>query len=178
MTLPFSAPWDESAFSQSLGSGLIWFSEPDALSLSHGPKAFSSSWILLKTSRPMPQTDSWSSLPPPHVGRHPSPHHHHPHPHPNNPPTPTHPTHNRNHPQITRFMGPTWPPCWPHEPWYQGQHWSHATCYDESRVSLYHSTFHLFLGCNAPLASFQQHAEKIGDSHYSCRGWLWAMDSK
>ena len=33
----------------------------------HGPRTFSSNWISLKTSQPMPQTDSWSS-PPSHVG--------------------------------------------------------------------------------------------------------------
>ena len=36
----------------------------------HGPRTFSSSWISFNTSRPMPQTDSSSSLPPTHVGRH------------------------------------------------------------------------------------------------------------
>ena len=35
----------------------------------HGSRLFSSSWILLKTSRLMLQTDSWSSLVPPHVGK-------------------------------------------------------------------------------------------------------------
>ena len=36
----------------------------------HGPRTFSSGWISLKTSRPMPSTESSSSLPPTHVGRH------------------------------------------------------------------------------------------------------------
>ena len=36
----------------------------------HGPRTFSSVWISLKTSRTMPQTDSSSSLPPTHVGKH------------------------------------------------------------------------------------------------------------
>ena len=35
----------------------------------HGSATFSSSWILLKTARPMHLTDAWSSLSPQHVGR-------------------------------------------------------------------------------------------------------------
>ena len=55
------------------------------------------------------------------------------------------------------------------------QHWPNAI-FDDG-VSLYHSgrrfrKFHLFLGCNNPLA-FQQHAEIFGHAHYSFRGWLW-----
>ena len=34
----------------------------------HDPNMFSTSWISLKASSPMPQTDSWLSPPPPHVG--------------------------------------------------------------------------------------------------------------
>ena len=40
-----------------------WSGELDA-----SPKTFSISWISLKTSRLMPQTDSWLLPPPPHVG--------------------------------------------------------------------------------------------------------------
>ena len=36
----------------------------------HGPRTFNSGWISLKTSRPMPQTDSSASLSPTHVGKH------------------------------------------------------------------------------------------------------------
>ena len=35
----------------------------------HGPRTFRSSWIFLKAYRPVSQTHSWSSLPPPHVAR-------------------------------------------------------------------------------------------------------------
>ena len=35
----------------------------------HSPRMLSSSWISFETSRPLSQTDSWSSLPQLHVGR-------------------------------------------------------------------------------------------------------------
>ena len=56
-------------FFQCLGSGWSWSGGLDALSCPHGPRAFSNSWVSLKTPRPMPQTDSWSWLPPANVGR-------------------------------------------------------------------------------------------------------------
>ena len=44
-------------------------------------------------------------------------------------------------------------------------------------ISLYNSghrvrEFHMFLGCNNPLC-FQQHDEKLGHAHCSCRDWIW-----
>ena len=51
------------------GSGWSWSGEWTP-SRPHVPRTFSSDRISLKTSRPMPQTDSSSSLPPTHVGRH------------------------------------------------------------------------------------------------------------
>ena len=44
------------------------WSRSDEQDFPHGPRMFSSSWISPKTSRPMPQTDSWPSPLPPHVG--------------------------------------------------------------------------------------------------------------
>ena len=35
----------------------------------HGPRTYNSNWISLNTCKPMPSTDSWSSLPSSHVGR-------------------------------------------------------------------------------------------------------------
>ena len=57
------------------------------------------------------------------------------------------------------------------------QHWSKTTFNDDSRASLCHSVhraweFHLFPGCNNPLA-LQQNDEKLGHAHYRCRDWLW-----
>ena len=68
VTMSFSVIWWETAFSQCPGSGWSWSGELDALSFPCGPKTFSNSWISPKTSRPMPQTDSWSLPPPLHVG--------------------------------------------------------------------------------------------------------------
>ena len=68
-TVHFSVSWGGSIFSQHPGSR---WSSSDELNwvpclCQHSSKMFSSSWISLKTSIPMPQTDSWPSLPPPHV---------------------------------------------------------------------------------------------------------------
>ena len=71
-TVPVSVSWRVGGFSQRPGSGWSWSGELHALSLS--------AWCMdvhlqlditpdIQTSRPMPQTDSWSSLPPSHVGR-------------------------------------------------------------------------------------------------------------
>ena len=51
-TVSFSVSWGETVFSQR-PIGL--------LPCPHGSWTFSTNWILLKTSRPMPQTDSWIS---------------------------------------------------------------------------------------------------------------------
>ena len=54
-TLAFSVSWGERVFPQRI--------------CPHGPRTFCSSWVSLNPSRPMPQTDCWSSLPPLHVCR-------------------------------------------------------------------------------------------------------------
>ena len=67
----FSVSRSERVFSQRPGSGADDQEKQTSCLCPHGPGAFSSSWISLKTSTPMRLTDSWSSLPPwpPHVDR-------------------------------------------------------------------------------------------------------------
>ena len=55
------------SYSQGPGSEWNWSGELDTTSFPYSPGTCSCSWILLKTSKTMPQTDSSSSLLPPHV---------------------------------------------------------------------------------------------------------------